>query len=112
MLRLAYYIFIAAPPSEMFDFYPNDQPPLYPDPRHGYPNAYPSHMNEEPFQHLEVNLERQVSGFGFRVIGGREENSQATIGGIVPGGAADLDGRLVVISCQWLPWLLCTLLGG
>lgn len=93
--------FLAAPQNEAIDFYPNDQPPFYPDPRQGYyPNPYPSHMNEEPFQHLEVNLERQVSGFGFRVIGGREENSQATIGGIVPGGAADLDGRLTVICYQ------------
>ena len=40
----------------------------------------------------------QVSGFGFRIIGGREEGSQATIGGIVAGGAADLDGRVQVRS--------------
>lgn len=39
---------------------------------------------------------RQVSGFGFRIIGGKEEGSQATVGGIVSGGAADLDGRLQV----------------
>ena len=51
---------------------------------------------EEPFQILEIRLMRQVSGFGFRIIGGREEGSQATIGAIVSGGAADLDGRLIV----------------
>lgn len=87
----------AAPPSETLmhqgqDFYPGDYPPVYPGP--GYLSSYPA--LEEPFQHMIVLLERQVSGFGFRVIGGREEGSQATIGGIVPGGAADLDGRLMV----------------
>ena len=51
---------------------------------------------DEPFQILEVRLMRQVSGFGFRIIGGREEGSQATIGAIVSGGAADLDGRLII----------------
>jgi C-terminal processing protease CtpA/Prc len=51
---------------------------------------------DEPFQHMVVVLERQVSGFGFKVIGGYEESSQPTIGGIVDGGAADLDGRLMV----------------
>lgn len=51
---------------------------------------------EEPFQILEIRLMRQVSGFGFRIIGGREEGSQATIGAIVSGGAADLDGRLQI----------------
>ena len=51
---------------------------------------------EEPFQMLEIRLMRQVSGFGFRIIGGREEGSQATIGAIVSGGAADLDGRLLI----------------
>ncbi len=64
-----------------------------------YPQDYPDNGgrgDEEPFQHLEVHLVRQVSGFGFRIIGGREEGSQVTIGGIVQGGAADVDGRLQV----------------
>lgn len=39
-------------------------------------------------------LIRQESGFGFRIVGGTEEGSQVSIGHIVPGGAADLDGRL------------------
>ncbi|XP_059469731.1 membrane-associated guanylate kinase, WW and PDZ domain-containing protein 1-like isoform X5 [Neocloeon triangulifer] len=39
-------------------------------------------------------LLRQESGFGFRIVGGTEEGSQVSIGHIVPGGAADLDGRL------------------
>ena len=76
---------------QQFDF---DYPPVYPGPIGDYTDSY--HNSEEPFQHMVVSLERQVSGFGFRVIGGREESSQATIGGIVDGGAADLDGRLLV----------------
>ena len=72
--------------------------------------------SSEPFTVMEVHLIRQVSGFGFRIIGGQEEGSQvarvycvgggvvtgvqffplkATVGCIVAGGAADLDGRLM-----------------
>lgn len=51
---------------------------------------------DEPFATLVIRLLRQVSGFGFRIIGGQEEGSQATVGAIVSGGAADVDGRLVV----------------
>ncbi len=51
---------------------------------------------DKPFQHLEVHLVRQVSGFGFRIIGGREEGTQVSIGEIAQGGAADVDGRLKV----------------
>lgn len=66
---------------------------------------------------LTVTLRRQESGFGFRIVGGTEEGSQVrkkkyiltfleqilnacvslfqvSIGHIVPGGAADVDGRL------------------
>lgn len=43
---------------------------------------------------LSVTLHRQESGFGFRIVGGTEEGSQVSIGHIVPGGAADIDGRL------------------
>lgn len=41
-----------------------------------------------------VTLNRQDSGFGFRIIGGTEEGSQVSVGHIVPGGAADLDGHV------------------
>ena len=34
----------------------------------------------EPFYHFEVQLLRQVNGFGFRIIGGREEGSQVSGG--------------------------------
>merc|ERR1719481_10932 len=43
---------------------------------------------------ITVTLLRHDSGFGFRIVGGTEEGSQVSIGHIVPGGAADLDGRL------------------
>ncbi len=32
--------------------------------------------NDGPFTTMEVRLLRQVSGFGFRIIGGEEEGSQ------------------------------------
>ena len=52
--------------------------------------------SDEPFQQMDIRLIiRQVSGFGFRIIGGREKGTQATVGHIVSGGAAD--GRLQVI---------------
>ena len=52
--------------------------------------------SDELFHILEVCLIRKVSGFGFRIIGGHEEGSQVTIGAIIAGGAADVDGRLTV----------------
>lgn len=41
-----------------------------------------------------VTLVRQETGFGFRIVGGTEEGSQVAVGHVVPGGAADLDGRI------------------
>ncbi|XP_014296069.1 membrane-associated guanylate kinase, WW and PDZ domain-containing protein 1 [Microplitis demolitor] len=41
-----------------------------------------------------VTLVRQDAGFGFRIVGGTEENSQVSVGHIVPGGVADVDNRL------------------
>ena len=35
--------------------------------------------NSEPFSSLEVTLSRHTSGFGFRIIGGREEGSQVCV---------------------------------
>merc|ERR1719244_522148 len=48
----------------------------------------------EDMVEITVTLLRHDSGFGFRIVGGTEEGSQVSIGHIVPGGAADLDGRL------------------
>ncbi|XP_034239712.1 membrane-associated guanylate kinase, WW and PDZ domain-containing protein 1 isoform X2 [Thrips palmi] len=59
----------------------------------GPARVYPA---EPGFDWVEtlVTLQRQETGFGFRIVGGTEEGSQVSVGHIVPGGAADLDGRL------------------
>lgn len=49
---------------------------------------------QDEFQLVEVTLERQALGFGFRIVGGTEEGSQVTVGHIVPEGAADKDPRI------------------
>ncbi len=41
-----------------------------------------------------IELFRQESGFGFRIVGGEEEGSQVAVGFIVQGGSAHVDGRL------------------
>ncbi|XP_070557656.1 membrane-associated guanylate kinase, WW and PDZ domain-containing protein 2-like isoform X2 [Ptychodera flava] len=50
--------------------------------------------SQENFMETTVFLKRQESGFGFRIVGGHEEGSQVSVGAIIPGGAADVDGRL------------------
>lgn len=52
--------------------------------------------DEAQFRYVEMQVElfRQESGFGFRIVGGEEEKCQVAVGFIVPGGAADVDGRL------------------
>ena len=42
----------------------------------GYAGGPSNHTVNEPFTVQEVRLMRQVSGFGFRIIGGKEEGSQ------------------------------------
>lgn len=60
--------------------------------------ASPAHLRQVNgmVEHVDmtITLHRQESGFGFRIVGGTEEGSQVSIGHIVPGGSADLDGRL------------------
>ncbi|KAL1242647.1 WW and PDZ domain-containing protein,Membrane-associated guanylate kinase [Trichinella spiralis] len=46
------------------------------------------------YEHVTVNLLRQAAGFGFRLCGGTEENSQVRVGQLVADGAAFQDGRL------------------
>lgn len=46
------------------------------------------------YHDMSVVLHRQEHGFGFRIVGGIEDRSQVAVGHIVPGGSADLDGRL------------------
>ena len=54
-----------------------------------------SDVREPPsYIDLCVPLRRDENGFGFRVVGGREEGTQVSVGHIVPGGAAEADGRL------------------
>ncbi|KAL6459815.1 hypothetical protein MHYP_G00315740 [Metynnis hypsauchen] len=66
-------------------------------PRPGYP-ADPS----AEFQEVEVNLRREKSGFGFRILGGEEAGQPVSpeaqekilIGAIIENSPADKDGRL------------------
>uniref|UniRef100_A0A8B9GT20 Membrane-associated guanylate kinase, WW and PDZ domain-containing protein 1 n=1 Tax=Astyanax mexicanus TaxID=7994 RepID=A0A8B9GT20_ASTMX len=74
--------------------YESRQPGL---PRPGYP-ADPS----AEFQEVEVNLRREKSGFGFRILGGEEAGQPVSpeaqekilIGAIIENSPADKDGRL------------------
>ena len=54
----------------------------------------PLALNSGEWMEMNVSLLRHETGFGFRIVGGTEEGSQVSIGHIVPGGAADVDGRL------------------
>ncbi|KAL3095561.1 hypothetical protein niasHT_024387 [Heterodera trifolii] len=45
-------------------------------------------------QSIVVNLISQSNGFGFHLLGGAEENKPLSVGEVIAGGAADLDGRL------------------
>ncbi|XP_068758542.1 membrane-associated guanylate kinase, WW and PDZ domain-containing protein 3-like isoform X1 [Montipora capricornis] len=45
-------------------------------------------------KNFTVHLKRGEMGFGFRIIGGQEENTQVSIGTIVRGGPADLSGQV------------------
>lgn len=75
------------PSSNSFHHLPGSQSPRS-------PNRFPDY--DEGLRHMEMSviLRRQESGFGFRIIGGTEEGSQVSVGHIVPGGSADIDGRL------------------
>lgn len=43
---------------------------------------------------MVIDLVRQETGFGFRIVGGEEEGSQVSVGYIVHAGSAHIDGRL------------------
>ncbi|CAF1003693.1 unnamed protein product, partial [Didymodactylos carnosus] len=53
-------------------------------------------VNSHQYYELIVNLTllRPEDGFGFRIIGGEEDNSQVAVGLIVPNSPAHIDGRL------------------
>jgi C-terminal processing protease CtpA/Prc len=60
-----------------------------------YTNSFEEKSNiQYKYIDIFVELYRQESGFGFRIVGGEEEGSQVSVGYIVPNGAADLDARL------------------
>ena len=46
------------------------------------------------YTEMLIDLYRQETGFGFRIMGGEEEGSQVSVGYIVNSGAAHIDGRL------------------
>ncbi|XP_050314905.1 membrane-associated guanylate kinase, WW and PDZ domain-containing protein 1 [Anthonomus grandis grandis] len=54
---------------------------------------YPENGKTE-YVTTNIVLNRHENGFGFRIVGGIEDKSQVAVGQIVPGGAADLDGRM------------------
>ncbi|XP_063696642.1 membrane-associated guanylate kinase, WW and PDZ domain-containing protein 1 isoform X2 [Culicoides brevitarsis] len=55
-------------------------------------NLYSSkHIKDHIFK---IMLDSLSTGFGFRIVGGIEESSPITVGYIVPGGAADINGRI------------------
>ena len=69
------------------------QPP--PPPHPGHQSALMNSPRQaSPYQEFSISLRRFESGFGFRLIGGREESSQISVGHIVEDGAAACDGRL------------------
>ncbi|KAI3414276.1 hypothetical protein GPALN_011732 [Globodera pallida] len=62
----------------------------------GAQNGTPNGTMNGRKQSLVVNLISQPSGFGFHLLGGAEENKPLSVGAVIAGGAADLDGRLRV----------------
>ncbi|XP_041636549.1 membrane-associated guanylate kinase, WW and PDZ domain-containing protein 2a isoform X3 [Cheilinus undulatus] len=56
--------------------------------------VFPVDSSGAEYQDIEVNLRRQKSGFGFRVLGGDEAGQPILIGAIIEKSPADLDGRL------------------
>lgn len=57
-------------------------------------NQITSDVDGNSYIEMMIDLYRQESGFGFRIVGGEEEGSQVAVGFIVQGGAAHVDGRL------------------
>uniref|UniRef100_A0AAR2K4K6 Membrane-associated guanylate kinase, WW and PDZ domain-containing protein 1 n=1 Tax=Pygocentrus nattereri TaxID=42514 RepID=A0AAR2K4K6_PYGNA len=89
----------AAEPPQAFDLSKPDPYDLYSksramyESRHSTPNLHSVSMAAE-FQEVEVNLRREKSGFGFRILGGEEAGQPILIGAIIENSPADKDGRL------------------
>ena len=89
------------------DFNGQDEYPQYLGPD-GYP-APANHTTNEPFTLQEIRLMRQVSGFGFRIIGGKEEGSQVR-GSLCSSAGNDstctcICGCMCVYTCTCTLWL-------
>ncbi|XP_047659987.1 membrane-associated guanylate kinase, WW and PDZ domain-containing protein 2a isoform X14 [Tachysurus fulvidraco] len=68
---------------------------LYESRQPGLPRpVYPAEPSTAEFQEVEVNLHREKSGFGFRILGGEEAGQPILIGAIVENSPADKDGHL------------------
>ncbi|XP_047659984.1 membrane-associated guanylate kinase, WW and PDZ domain-containing protein 2a isoform X12 [Tachysurus fulvidraco] len=76
---------------------------LYESRQPGLPRpVYPAEPSTAEFQEVEVNLHREKSGFGFRILGGEEAGQPVSpevpekilIGAIVENSPADKDGHL------------------
>ncbi|KAK7602579.1 hypothetical protein V9T40_008168 [Parthenolecanium corni] len=73
----------------------NEHPlPMNNDLRRNYDCVNNIYSQDTDYVDMTVTIERQEAGFGFRIVGGTEEGSQVSIGHIVEGGAAEIDGRL------------------
>ncbi|XP_017563078.1 membrane-associated guanylate kinase, WW and PDZ domain-containing protein 2a isoform X2 [Pygocentrus nattereri] len=99
----------AAEPPQAFDLSKPDPYDLYSKSRAMYESrhpglprpGYPADPSAE-FQEVEVNLRREKSGFGFRILGGEEAGQPVSpeaqekilIGAIIENSPADKDGRL------------------
>uniref|UniRef100_A0AAR2IWH9 Membrane-associated guanylate kinase, WW and PDZ domain-containing protein 1 n=1 Tax=Pygocentrus nattereri TaxID=42514 RepID=A0AAR2IWH9_PYGNA len=83
----------AAEPPQAFDLSKPDPYDLYSKSRAMYEKSV--RQDHEPeFQEVEVNLRREKSGFGFRILGGEEAGQPILIGAIIENSPADKDGRL------------------
>ncbi|XP_074553767.1 membrane-associated guanylate kinase, WW and PDZ domain-containing protein 2a isoform X3 [Halichoeres trimaculatus] len=77
-----------------FDLYEKSRA-VYESRQPGQPRSvFPVDSSGAEYQDMEVNLRRQKSGFGFRVLGGDEAGQPILIGAIIEKSPADLDGRL------------------
>ncbi|XP_078732750.1 membrane-associated guanylate kinase, WW and PDZ domain-containing protein 1-like isoform X2 [Lampetra fluviatilis] len=63
-------------------------------PQHYEEAAVTYDFRSPEYEEMDVLLQRQESGFGFRILGGDDPGEPIYIGAIVPLGAADTDGRL------------------
>uniref|UniRef100_A0A8B9GWS4 Membrane-associated guanylate kinase, WW and PDZ domain-containing protein 1 n=1 Tax=Astyanax mexicanus TaxID=7994 RepID=A0A8B9GWS4_ASTMX len=77
----------AAEPPQGFDL-------SKPDPYDLYAKSRAMYESRPEFQEVEVNLRREKSGFGFRILGGEEAGQPILIGAIIENSPADKDGRL------------------